>query len=47
MLVVSQKAWSLDSENDVDFGITISHMILEVKWVIIDDKLKAMTVLRH
>lgn len=45
-VVVSQRAWSLDSENlGVDLSITTSHVISEVKWVTIDNILKSMTVL--
>lgn len=45
-MVVSQKAWSFDSENlGVDLSIATSQGISEVKWVIIDNILKAMTVL--
>lgn len=45
-VVVSQRAWSLGSENlGVDLSITTSHVISEVKWVTIDNILKSMTVL--
>lgn len=46
VVVVSQKAWSFDSENlGVDLSIAASQGISEVKWVITDNLLKTTTVL--